>query len=280
VLPLRPEVFEALRMGGREVLRPLLQTRGVPNSDFFPMLDLGAERMRFMRQDADGYISLSEGGFDVVAALTGRRAGFGTQTLTPTPEVERALALAEGARLRAIRTMPDLADQVVRTDDTRAALQRLDFIEKSIASSEPPADWRSWLQQVERASLELHGGTAGVADSMFFRPLHAYASRAGAPAEVRAGLNFLEGIAAWDWPKVVVAAGSLVAADPTEPWISETLLRNGAVVGHIRLGNVNAAKETLREFANRTTEDRFREQVLASYVMSIDSTARRPVVTP
>lgn len=277
VIPMESDTFEALRMGGRDVLRPMLRTRGAPNSDFFPMLDLGAERMRFMRENATGYISLQEGRFDVVAALTGRRADFGLLGRTPTPEIDRAAARANGAQLRAMRASPEVAEQIVRSDWLRDALLRFDQLERTLESARPPGDWQAWMKHVVRVDEDVHGGTAGVVDSALFRRLHAYAARAGAPAEVRASINFLEGVGAWDWPKTVVAAGNLIAADTSRdgPWIPETLLRNGAVVGHIRLGNAYAAREVLREFARRTYDDRFREQLLASVVFFADSAALR-----
>src|SRR5204863_1025802 len=106
VVPLGPESFEALRLAGRDVLHPYLLAHGTPNSDFFPKLDLGAERLRFMRENAEGYTALSTGRFDVVASLSGRREPFGTFGVSATPEVPRAEALALGARLRAARTLP------------------------------------------------------------------------------------------------------------------------------------------------------------------------------
>jgi spermidine synthase len=85
VVPLSAEMLEALRLGDRASLRPMLRIRGAANSDYIPVLDLGAERTRFMHENADGYTGLSEGRFDVVAALTGRRAGFGHSGVRPTP---------------------------------------------------------------------------------------------------------------------------------------------------------------------------------------------------
>ena len=273
VIPLTPQTFEALRLGGRDALHPMLRTRGAPNSDYFPALDLGAERMRFMRANANGYIALQDGRFDAIAALTGRRMDFGTRTVTPTPEIDRALALALGAQLRAVREFPETAAQVTRSDRFRDALLRREQLDRTLASARPPADWRAWMDQVVQVDADIHSGTAGVVDSAFFRELHAYAARAGAPAEARAAISFLEGIGAWDWPRTVVAAGLLIAADSVH-WIPETLLRDGAMIGHLRLGNADAARDVLREFARRTYADRFREQLIASHVLFADSAER------
>ena len=73
VVPFANESFEALRLAGRDVLHPIILARGAPNSDYFPILDLGAERTRFLRESASGYEELNSGRFNVVAALSQRR---------------------------------------------------------------------------------------------------------------------------------------------------------------------------------------------------------------
>ncbi|MEX2178901.1 MAG: fused MFS/spermidine synthase, partial [Gemmatimonadaceae bacterium] len=186
VVPMSAEMFESLRLGGRHVLRPMLLTDGAGNSDYFPVLDLGAERMRFMRENAEGYIGLTEGRFDVVAALSGRRAGFGTHTVPVTPEVARTYALARGTRLRAARELPpEVVAQMPRDADLRNALYRADQLDRLTATPEPPGDWLAWTQAVVQVDKDLHEGTAGVVDSAFFRRMHAFANRGGAPAEAR-----------------------------------------------------------------------------------------------
>jgi spermidine synthase len=274
-VPLTPELFGALRLGGRNELRPLLLVRGSPNSDFFPVLDLGAERMRFMRESADGYIGLSEGRFDVMAALAGRRAGFGTAGTPATPEIPRPVALALGARIRAARTLPPaVAAQLPRDPDMRVALYRVDQLERLAQSNAPPADWHTWMTSVVTADEDLHGGTAGVADTVFFDRLRRYAARTGAPAEARSALDFLEAIGTWNWPVAAVSAKALMASADTLDWIPDALLRNGAAVAFIKIRDHEGAKEVLRHFARRTTEDAFRDRLIGAYLVYADTTLR------
>lgn len=276
VVPMSAESFEALRLAGRDVLHPIVLSHGAPNSDFFPTLDLGAEKMRFMRESAEGYMSLQSGRFDVVAALSGRRAGFGTLTIAATPEVDRPVALALGAQIRAQRTLPAQTTAAMeRGDELRAALYRLDALERMTASSRPPADWAEFTRAVVKADEDIHGGTAGVVDSAFFRQARSYAARAGAPAEARAAIDFLEGIGSWNWPQAAVASGILIDSADDREWIPHVLLRNGATVAYTILADTAGAKAVLRTFAKRTFEDRFRERLLASYLVYADSTLRR-----
>lgn len=275
-VPLTPELFEALRLGGRDVLRPVLLARGAPNSDYFPVLDLGAERMRFMRESSLGYMTLNDGRFDVVAALADRRAGFGTATFAATPEVPRPAALALGARLRAMRTLPaDVVAQLPRDEALRAALFRLDQLDRVAASSRAPADWHAWMREVVQSDQDLHEGTAGVVDTAFFEAQRRFAARTGAPAEARAAIDFLQGIGAWDWPRAVIASKALLASADTVEWIPDVLLRNGSAVAHIKVRDFDGAKGVLREFARRTDEDAFRDRLIGSYLIYADTTLRK-----
>lgn len=276
VVPLGAESFEALRLGGREVLHPLVLSHGSANSDFFPVLDLGAERMRFMHESADGYTGLTDGRFDVVAALTGRRAGFGSIGVAAVPEVGRPVALSLGTRLRAIRTLPaSVTDQMPRDEELRAALYRRDQLDRVSAATSPPADWHSWMKAVVEVDADLHGGTAGVADTAFFGSMRRFAASQGAPVEARAGVEFLHGIGTWDWAKSATASETLIATSDSVEWIPEVLLRNGAAVSYIMLGDTTGARDVLRKFARRTFDDRFRERMIASFLVYQDTALRR-----
>jgi predicted membrane-bound spermidine synthase len=274
-IPLTPEQFEALRLGDRATLSPIIQIRGAANSDYFPALDLGSERARFLRENAEGYTGLSEGRFDVVAALSGRKADFGRSGVSPTPEIPRSHALALGATLRAIRTLgPRVGSVIHRNAETRAATYRLDQLMRMAETRTPPADWHRWVEHVIASDAELHGGTAGVVDSAFFVTLRRFAANAGAPAEARASVDFMHGIGSWNWPEVVAAAGVLQTSTDSIGWVPDPLLRNGLVIAHIKLRNYTAAREALRVFAQRTSEDEFRERIISSYLIYADSTLK------
>lgn len=276
VVPFTVEAFEALRLGGRDVLHPIMLAHGAPNSDFFPVLDLGADRMRFLREDADGYAELTDGRFDVVAALSGRRAGFGTLGATPTPEIARPVALSLGTRIRAMQTLPAaIVAQVPRDEDLRAALYRVDQLEQVSSAARPPADWHAWMDAVVTVDADLHSGTAGVADTAFFQRLRAFAARNGAPVEARAGVDFLQGISAWNWPQAAVASQTLISSADSITWIPDILLRNGAAVAYIMMKDTTGAKHVLQTFAKRTADDFFRERIISSALVYRDSTLRK-----
>lgn len=276
VVPLTPESFEALRLGGRSVLHPVLLNRAAANSDYFPVLDLGAERMRFVRESADGYTGLSAGRFDVVAALSGRRAGFGSSAISPTPEVPRSEALSLGARLRAMRTLPPaVSAQLPRDEALRNALYRRDELERSIGVGRPPADWHAWMNSVLAVDADIHSGTGGVVDTSFFQGLRQYTTRTAAPVEARAAVDFLHGIGAWNWPEAAVASKALLSSTDSIGWLPDPILRNGAAVSFIMLRDTAGAADVLRRFARRTSADGFRERLIASYLVYQNPVLRR-----
>jgi hypothetical protein len=274
-VPLTPEQFEALRMGDRATLSPMIQLHGAANSDYIPVLDLGAERTRFLRENADGYTGLSEGRFDIIAALSGRKQDFGRSSISPTPEIPRSEALALGATLRAIRTLdPAVSANIRRSAEVRAATYRLDQLMRMAESRKPPADWHRWVEHVVASDEELHSGTAGVADSAFFTTVRRYAAAVGAPAEARASVDFLHGISTWNWPQVVAAVSAIQASKDSVGWLPDVLMRNAVVVAHIKLGNYTGARDALRVFGQRIADDMFRERILSSYLIYADTSLK------
>lgn len=275
VVPLRPNWFEAMRLAGRDVLHPMLKVHAEPNSDYFPVLDLNAERMRFMHENASGYTGLKAGRFDLVAALSGRRLDFGIGSASPTPEIERSQAHALSARLHAVRSGNDSIVRMVAVDEELSAARlRIEQLEAAVASNKPPASWHSWMDQVVAADADLHGGTSGVVDSTFYRMMRGYAVRHGAPAEARVALNFMESIAAWNWPEAAQAAKSLMLLKDPIPWVPHDLLRNAGAAAFIMTRDTANAKKIVKDFSS-LANDRFRERILGSILVQIDSTFRK-----
>ena len=275
VVPLRPNWFETLRLGGRDVLHPMLKFHAEANSDFFPVLDLNAERMRFMHENASGYTELKEGRFDLVAALSGRRLGFGVGSASPTPEIERSQAHALSARLHAVRTGGDSMLKVVVVDEELSAARlRVDQLEAAAASNKPPASWHAWMDQVVAADADLHGGTSGAFDEPFYRLMRAYTVKHDAPMEARVALNFMEGLAKWDWPMTAGAAKVLMLSRDPIPWVPYALFRNGAAAAFIMTRDTASAKKVLKDYSNRA-DDRFRERLIGSILVQIDPAFRK-----
>jgi hypothetical protein len=250
---------------------------GYANSDYFPILDLGAERLRFGRQTADGYESLAQGRFDVVAALTDRRAEFGNVEYSPTPEVPRADGRALSARIHTLRTLPRAQTAGLPIDDDLSkAMYRVDATERMAGAMHPPANWHLWVLGVAAADADLHTGTAGVVDTAFFARMRHFVTQPGTPAEARAAVDFLHGLGTWNWREAADAGDTLLHSQDAEEWLPDTLLYNGATVARIKLGEYAQAKEILRMFARKGGgEQQFQERLIAAFLAYSDPVTRK-----
>jgi spermidine synthase len=269
-IPLTPEALDATRLAGRQLLHPYLATQVSPNSDYFPALDLGAERTRYLKENADGVSGFGEGRFDIAAALSGRKRPFGATSLAVTPEITHVDELGRGVRLRALLATGHLVDTSVRRDDDDAkARVRLDQLERLIVGSTPPADWRVWVEDMRESERLVHGGTAGVVDEKFYDGLRSYVARTNAPAAVKASIEFLHGLAAWDFAAASRAGQALIDARirDTVDWLPISLVRNGTVVARIQLGDFEGARAAFKAYARNTDEDPFTARVLAAYLL-------------
>jgi len=270
---LTPEALEATRLAGRQLFHPHLAGHAKPNSDYRPVLDLGAERTRYLKRNADGVIRFGEGRFNIAAALAGRRAGFGSESLAVTPEITRVDDLARTVRLRSAiasgRTAPDTTGRRRAGDSYARGLARLVDIERRLGGSVPPADWKLFVEDVRESEALLHAGTAGVADEAFYARLRAYTQRTAAPDAVRAAIDFLHGLAAWDWAEASRTGERLVAARERDnvDWLPASFTRNGLVVARIQLGDFGGARAAFKAYARNVSDDEFTARVLAAYLL-------------
>ena len=254
LVPFTPRALEGTRLLSRRDLEPLLSRYAIANSDFIPVLDLEGERMRFFKRSATGFISLRAERFDALGALDDVRSPFDTATRTAAPEIPRLRALATGAVLHA-RTQATAEDSASGTDVV-AALHRRWIFEAALASQRSPVDWRRWLTDALVVERDLHGGTAGVVDESFYRRLFTYAAAHDAPAPIRQSLHFLHGLAGWDFAEASQAADSLLPdAVAGNGWLPPDLLREGAMVSKLRLGNREGARKAWSALARQSARD-------------------------
>ncbi|HUO51908.1 MAG TPA: fused MFS/spermidine synthase [Gemmatimonadaceae bacterium] len=279
-----PRALDAAHIGGREVFGPLFFTRQGANSDYEPILDLGTERTRFLHTSADGIADLNFDNFDFVSALRRRRVPFGTETLAPVPSIPRQRALAIGAVLHA-RRVATLEDTLSGTG-VLEALARRTRVENGIASGRPPADWRAWLADAFAVSADLHGGTAGVIDSAFYREVFAYLGAQRAPAGARQAFAFQRALYSYDFPAAAALADSLApAAIAGATWYPVDDLREGGAVAKLALGDIHEAHafwKALEPRAVRKT-DAVRSLLMGAYMIQADQArkgAAQPPVQP
>ena len=97
--PLTADALDNLRLIGRRELAPLLDDYQ-PNSDYYPVLDLGAELRRFRRDRAGGFDALSAEWHNFVASISGQRMQPAADPVPRLPETPRVDARAVDAYLR------------------------------------------------------------------------------------------------------------------------------------------------------------------------------------
>lgn len=261
--PLTDRGFEALRLADRSTLAALLDNwRGV-NSDFFPILDVGAEHARYVGKGAEVGTLVGDH-FDILAALSGRRVGFGTEEVPWTLGQARVSSLAFGARLRRASTTAAAGDV-----ETAHGGFRVWQWQQMLQSPEAPRDWTQWMNETLAVATALHSGTAGVADERFYRSASAYLERHAAPDRVRYALAFMEGLATWDFSAASDAADYLYDDTTTGRYLLPVdLLRDGAVVAKLMVGDIAGARQMFVDLApqsRRGTHD-IRSQLLSAYL--------------
>jgi spermidine synthase len=271
-LPLTPSVLDGLHVAGRSELGPLLESFGQPNSDFYPILDLGAERRRFRRDNAAGFPALSSDWFNLLASLRGRRAAPAFEPQPALPGNPRVRAGALAAFLRS-GTALDVDDPSYGPMARDAAYQ-WQLWQTAVRTSQAPRSWDLWLEQANIINKLRSGATAGTADEEFYGSLYRFMDRHRAPTPVRDVVAFRYGISSWDFAKAAAAAERLMSsAMKPQRWIGSDELRDGVVIANLHLGNTGAARrglDSLARYSTRTPGD-LRSLLLTSYVETAES---------
>lgn len=262
ITPLTPHFFETLRLADHRSLTPLAK-RAAPNSDFYPVLDLNAERAMFTRQQANGFSSLGAERFSVALALAGARNGFGTETQLAISGVPRLSAASTSASLRSLSASSDAYA-------TQAAF-RNQVLRQSLGGNRPPVDWRAWVQSMALMDADIHGGAAGVSDTAFYGEVVRYLKRTSPPPppEVTAAVKFLRALSSWNFADADRVSRPLVAkAIIGDHWLDPDLLRDGATTARLLERDVAGAREVfvgLAPFSQRPPTD-LRTMLLESNV--------------
>lgn len=240
IVPLTAQTLEALRLGSEVTFAPLLATVA-PNSDYFPVLDLGAERARYLYQVANEFMAFTGHRFDPFAALERRRVPIGTEPETAMEEIERPIAAALSARMR---LWADRARDTLPEDARFAGAQvRKRMHDSFLAARVAPPDWQAWMKTVILVERDIHGTSAGAADERFYGSLFDFLRATAAPAGAVAAAHFMHGLASWDFVEAAKASEVLLSeAQVGRTWLGADLVREGTVVSKLLTGDVKGAR--------------------------------------
>ena len=250
-VPITPEALDATILMTRAELAPLLDSFPDVNSDFRPVLDLGAERTRFLRQSAAGFLGLSTSRYDVAAALSGRSVllGAARRGALAIPRVESQALVAR------VRSSEVLApnDTVVANRKFQHARIRQAQLEMWMTSGRAPTDWFTWFTDMLTVELDRHAGTIGVVDTAWYSTVERYMLEQNAPRDGVSALRLMRAAATYDW---VTAAGEVVpqldARSEGRQWLPPETFYEAAIVARLRVGDVAGARALFGRMASAT----------------------------
>lgn len=278
---LTPALLDATRLIGSRELRPLLDDWTGTNSDFYPVLDLGAERARFMGAEASAFASLSLHRFDLAAALAGRRIPWLDASADALPHGRfraqvRARLLRDGGVDRDSGDAED-ALEAARLRDARLRLE--------LQSGRPPANWRLWLNEVIQTEWDRHHGSMGVIDSLWYADVERYMVAQQAPAGALSAIRFLRAVVSYDWTVAAAEVDTQIAErDQRRIWLSPPFLFDTAILARLRAGDVEGARAAFARLGNalgRGPED-LRSRLLDAHIRVAERTqsVRPATITP
>jgi hypothetical protein len=251
--PFLPEHMETLFLFDERTFRPILD-QGVPaNSDYYPILDLGAERARFEQTAADGVYSFGVSPVDLARILANETQGPRPYATVPFRGLESAMLQGRASWLQeVVATGGGIApDDFPEWSESLLDLETL-LLQSS--SDSPPILWEAWASGFDRVTSDLHWGTNGWADATFYRVIYDFLDRTGAPPEARAAVDLRHGLAELDWERVASASDRLVSRVAAgESWTSATVLLDASVLAYLRTGRVTAARSALNALSPRTS---------------------------
>lgn len=272
--PITANTMDRMRLGDRALFAPLLDRITVSNSDYYPTLDMNAEKTRYVRAAASGLSGLNAGPVNIGAIVAGRRAGIG-DPYAVIPGIPRI----EDMAVNAARITGDRRGGPATT----AAAERVRAFQESIAGGSWPVDWRVWVRNFADVSALIHGGMTGVADRSFFAAVQRYVDRAVAPIQARASVAFVRGMAEWNFGEAAIASDVLVAsARQGDLWLDPDMLRDGAVLAKLKVGDVVGARDAYVILAPASARDStdLRSQLLRAYILDARQRAATPPQTP
>ncbi|MFW6089664.1 MAG: fused MFS/spermidine synthase [Gemmatimonadota bacterium] len=265
--------LSAMRVVEGETLAPLLDGWPTPNSDLYPVLDLGAERARLLGAFATGFHGLVVDRFSFGQVMEARTVALPDHVVPPFTTIERIESTAGAAALR--RSADDGA---AGPDPDRREIRRLEAFLEQLRTDAPPDDWLHWIRQVERLDFELHGIPLTTIDRDFYDSLEEYLQRWHAPEGPRAAVLFRRSLAEGDHRTAALAAQRLIDIPATTGWVDGRVLLEGGVASAIRTGDLELGGRILQFAAPLTGWDDgdIRLRWIRSALESERSSAERP----
>jgi predicted membrane-bound spermidine synthase len=249
--PFRQGHMESLLLFDETTLRPLLDEGIRPNSDFRPVLDLGAERARFEQSAAVGVYGLAGARVDLPRLLAGRTMAPIPYERVPAYGLPPAVEWESAAWLRGV----EAAGGGIAPEDFpewQSSLVRLEAFLAGSGQDRQSGTWPQWALEFRAMESALHQGTVGWADTTFYRVVYDFLDRAEAPAEGRAEVDLRYGLSLLDWNRAASAADILIPrVQAGERWESPEMLLDVAVLAYLDVGRPTGARNAYSRLVPR-----------------------------
>ncbi len=249
--PLTSADLEAARVSDARALAPALERWTQPNSDFYPVLELGAERARYAEAQADGFLGMTTEGFDIGSVLSDRPLGPTPDVRLPSTNIGRLVVRSEAAFLRTLDSAPVPIEQW--PNDLRSARYYHERWHDMIRGASPQHDWYYWLEQYRNVHADRSAGIAGDADRRFFAAVHPYLDRVAAPPTVRSIVELDEALDGWDFTRASTIIDALFndrSLRGLSEWIPARVLAENGVIAKLKVNDVAGARALYEAMAD------------------------------
>ena len=271
--PVVPSDLDMMLLTSKPALAPLLDRTTEVNSDFFPVLDLGAERSRFLGKSASAVNGLFNGLYDFAGPAGSKPIVPDDRLRSAFGSIPRITAVLKATKLRhgGAKVEPsDAAWDSAPHEDVNEGIRRW---LAGVRAGEPASSWSLWTREYNSAFSAWHDGTRGWIDSAFTRPVHAWLERNRAPEPLRAVVSFRELMALGAFRDAAAPATVLLAeAKAGRFWVEPDVLREGVAIAFIASGKSEDARraiEDLGQASKRPLTD-FRTRLLSAWASPQD----------
>ncbi len=266
--PFLGQHMEALLLFDNHTFRDVLRGEVAANSDFFPILDLGAERARFRQTAAEGVYSFGVSRVDLGRYLSSVPPRPSPYAVPPAYGLQSVVLAERGAWLRAaLEAGGGIApEEFLEWEEELIHLQTFFLLS---GSNTQLGRWDTWAAGFIRAENALHWGTTSWVDPTLYRNVFDFLDRGEAPAEARAAVDLMHAYAMQEWDRVARAADILIGpVAEGGRWVPPDLLLDIAVIAYLETGQPDRADVTIELLVPRLarSEDNLRNRLLRAMV--------------
>jgi hypothetical protein len=232
----------------------MLAADSASNSDFYPQLDLRAERARFLGVIANAFSAMQDDRFVLADAISERRVE--QLGLRQAPLSHSRFAAQSRSVLVRNAVLNDSATVGISVRAARLGVQRLTL---ELQSGRAPVDWPLWFAELLLVERDLHQGTMGRVDAVWYGEVERYLLANNAPDGTVSAWRFLRAAVTYDWATAAKEVPRQIAErDRGVAWLPPELLLDAAVLARLRTGDAIGAKAAfarLSDAAGRASDD-------------------------